>query len=61
VGQTIADPHALNLSPETPLGKIPLVVGIYEPKSGTRLDVLDIAGNPAGVSANLTTIVIKQP
>ncbi len=61
VGQIVADTHALNLSPDTPVGDIPLVVGVYDPNSGTRLDVLDVAGNPAGVSVDLTTIAIKQP
>ncbi len=56
VGQTIADTHALDISPDTPLTDLPLVVGLYQPDTGARLDVLDVAGNPAGVSATLTTI-----
>jgi len=59
VGQTISDQHALALSPATPSGQIPLVVGLYQPESGVRLDVLDEAGNPAGVSATLTTVQIQ--
>lgn len=58
-GQIIADAHALEISPETPLTALPLVVGLYQPETGTRLDVLDTAGNPAGVSATIATVQIQ--
>ena len=55
-GQIIADAHALHLSPETPPESLPLVIGLYLPEDGRRLDILDVAGNPAGVSLTLTQI-----
>ncbi len=59
-GQIIPDAHALYLSPDTPPGAHPLVVGWYLPKDGTRLDVLDVAGNPAGVSFTLTEVNVGE-
>ncbi len=59
-GQTIADIHALEISPDAPLTNLPLVVGLYQPETGTRLDVLDAAGNPAGVSATIATVKIRD-
>ncbi len=57
-GQTIADRHALEISPDTPVGNYPLVIGLYQPETGRRLDVLDVAGNPAGVSVTIATVAI---
>jgi hypothetical protein len=59
-GQIIADQHALHLSPDTPTGQIPLVIGLYLPDDGRRLDILDAAGNPAGVSFTLTEVEIRD-
>jgi len=58
-GQIIADQHALEISPDTPPGEHPLVIGLYQPDTGARLDVLDVAGNPAGVSATIATVKIS--
>ncbi len=58
VGQTIADMHALEILPDTPLTDVPLVVGLYQPQTGARLNVLDAAGNPAGVSTTIATVKI---
>ncbi|MFQ5576374.1 MAG: ArnT family glycosyltransferase [Anaerolineae bacterium] len=57
-GQTIADRHALALPLDVPPGEHPLVVGLYLPDSGLRLDVLDAAGNPAGVGFTLAEVAI---
>ncbi len=59
-GQIIADMHAMEISPDTPLTDLPLVVGLYQPETGMRLDVLDVAGNPAGVSATIATVKIHS-
>ena len=59
-GQIIRDAHALYLAPDTPPGAHPLVVGWYLPENGRRLDVLDIAGNPAGVSFTLTKVQVTE-
>ncbi len=57
-GQIIPDAHALYLLPNTPPGAHPLVVGWYLPDGGKRLDILDVAGNPAGVSFTLTEVAV---
>ncbi len=58
-GQIIADQHAIQLSPEIPPGDYPLQVGLYLPETFARLDLLDVAGNPAGNSVTLTQVQIK--
>lgn len=58
-GQIIADQHAIVLSPDVPPGNYPLEVGLYLPDTFNRLDLLDIAGNPAGTSVTLTLVEIK--
>jgi 4-amino-4-deoxy-L-arabinose transferase-like glycosyltransferase len=58
-GQIIADQHAVNIKPDTPRGNYPLVVGMYLPDSGARLDVLDEAGEPLGNFMELTTVSIQ--
>lgn len=59
-GQIIADQHALELAAEIPAGNIPLVVGLYQPETGQRLDLLDEAGNPAGVSLTLAEVIVSE-
>ncbi len=59
-GQIVADQHALHLSPETPVGLHPLAVGLYLPEDGRRLDILDVAGNPAGVSLAITEVDVRE-
>lgn len=59
-GQIIADQHAILLSPDIPPGTYPLEVGLYLPDTFQRLDLLDIAGNPAGTSVTLTIVEIKD-
>ena len=59
-GQIIADQHALHLSPDTPPGSHPLAVGLYLPDDGRRLDILDVAGNPAGVSLTLAEVEVRS-
>jgi len=57
-GQIIADQHAIPLSADIPLGEYPLQIGLYLPDTFDRLDWLDEAGNPAGTSYMLTTVMI---
>jgi hypothetical protein len=59
-GQIIADQHALHLSPETPRGPHALDIGLYLPDDGRRLDILDVAGNPAGVSLTLAEVEVGR-
>ncbi|RME72359.1 MAG: hypothetical protein D6784_13655 [Chloroflexi bacterium] len=57
-GQILADPHAIPLPPDIQPGVYPLEIGLYTPDTWERLDVLDVAGNPAGVSFRLAEVEI---
>jgi hypothetical protein len=59
--EVIVDPRRLTLKPETPPGDYPLLVGLYDPTSGQRLDVLDDHGSPAGNYVQLTTLQVPPP
>ena len=59
-GQIIADQHAISISPDTLPGDYPLEIGLYLPDDFQRLDVLDVAGNPAGTSVTLDIVTIKD-
>ncbi len=59
-GQIIADQHAILIPADIPPGNYPLQVGLYLPDTFERLDVLDIAGNSAGVSVTLTNVEIRD-
>jgi hypothetical protein len=52
----VTDRHLLPLPDDLLPGQYQLLVGLYEPKSGLRLDYLDQMGNPQGVSLPLTSI-----
>jgi hypothetical protein len=43
-GERIIDPHTLALGSDTPLGPYRLLVGLYNPQSGARLQILDANG-----------------
>nr|HMQ56613.1 hypothetical protein [Anaerolineae bacterium] len=58
-GQIIADQHAIGLSPEIAPGRYPLMVGLYLPETFERLDLLDMAGHPAGTSLGLAEVEIR--
>lgn len=47
-GQAIGDHRRLEIPPETPPGRYPLLVGLYDPDSGVRLDVFDEMGMSQG-------------
>jgi hypothetical protein len=57
--QLIPDPHLIQINPDTPPGKYAIRVGMYQPDTGARLDVLDKAGNPITNFAQLTTLTIQ--
>lgn len=59
-GQIIADQHALALPPDVAPGQYSLAVGLYLPENFERLEVVDIAGNPAGTSITLDVIEIRD-
>jgi hypothetical protein len=58
-GQIIADQHAVTLKPDTPPGDYPLLVGMYLPDTGARLDVLDETGQPVANYIELTTVPVR--
>jgi hypothetical protein len=59
-GQIIADQHAIPIPPDAPPGRYPLQVGLYLPDTFERLDILDEAGNPAGVSVTIADVEIRD-
>jgi hypothetical protein len=59
-GQIIADQHAIVLPPDILPGNYPLEIGFYLPDTFERLNVLDLAGNPAGTSVILTTVELEE-
>jgi hypothetical protein len=58
-GQVIADHHAIAIRPDTPPGDYPLLVGMYLPDTGQRLDVLGEEGKPVSNFVALTTVSVR--
>ncbi len=59
-GQVIRNHQSLVILPNAPIKTHPLVIGWYDPETGRRLDILDVAGNPAGVSFKLTDVLLTS-
>ena len=57
-GEIIADRHVIALPDDLPAGAYALSIGVYEPDDGSRLDVIDEAGNPQGNSQRITNVVV---
>lgn len=57
--ELIPDPHVFKINPDTPPGEYGVLVGMYAPDTGTRLDVLDEGGQPAANFVKLTTLAIQ--
>ncbi len=57
-GDRFIDRHVIFLPPDMPPGEYPVQVGLYEIRSGLRMDMLDEAGNPAGTALPLTTLTV---
>jgi hypothetical protein len=58
-GQIIADQHAITVNPDTSPGNYPILIGMYRPDTGARLDVLDEKGQPVANFVKLTTVPIR--
>jgi hypothetical protein len=58
-GQMIADHHALRIRADTPPGEYPVLVGMYRPDDGQRLEVVDANDHPTGNAIPLTTVTIR--
>ena len=59
VGQVVADRHLLELPPDIPAGDYLLRVGLYEPRTAQRMDLLDVLGNPQGTGLDLGRLPIR--
>jgi hypothetical protein len=57
-GQTVLDQRSLPLPPDMPPGEYPLLVGLYEPQGGQRLDVA-VGGEAVGNHLYLTTVRVQ--
>ncbi|MGQ9792681.1 MAG: glycosyltransferase family 39 protein [Anaerolineae bacterium] len=56
IGEIVPDRHVLVLPDDLAIGTYILRVGLYEPQTQQRLDLLDVAGNPQGTAIDVTTI-----
>ena len=59
VGQTVVDRHLLRLPADIPPGDYLIRVGLYEPQTGLRMDLLDTLGNPQGISYDLVRVTVR--
>ena len=59
-GEQIIDNYTLPLAPDLPPGTYEIVLGFYEAENGTRLQILDEAGQFAGDHARLTGIEVQS-
>jgi hypothetical protein len=58
-GQIIADQHAVPIQPETPGGAYALLVGMYAPDTGKRLEALDENSQPVSNYVKLTSVRVE--
>jgi hypothetical protein len=58
-GDQVIDRHAIFLPADMPAGDYSLQVGMYEPRTELRMDVLDSAGNPAGNGLLLNSVTVR--
>ncbi len=58
-GDSVIDRHAIFLPADMSPGTYSLEVGLYEPRTNLRMDVLDSAGSPAGNSLLLSGVTVR--
>jgi 4-amino-4-deoxy-L-arabinose transferase-like glycosyltransferase len=56
VGEIVPDRHVVELPDNLAVGEYVLRIGLYEPQTQQRMDLLDVAGHPQGTSLEVTTI-----
>jgi hypothetical protein len=56
----VTDRHDIPIDPQTPSGQYPLLIGMYEPETGQRLEVLDETGTPQRNSVPLIQITVTR-
>jgi len=49
----------VSLDPNTPPGRYPVLVGVYDPETGERLEARDEHGRSLGSAVELTTIIVE--
>jgi len=58
-GDQVLDRHAIFLPEDMPPGDYPLQVGLYEVRTGLRMDMLDEQGNPAANALALPGVTVR--
>jgi 4-amino-4-deoxy-L-arabinose transferase-like glycosyltransferase len=58
-GEQVVDRHAIFLPANMPAGTYEVLVGLYEERTGQRMDLLDEQGNPIGTALTLPSIQLK--
>lgn len=59
VDQIVADRHVVDLPAAIPEGDYVLRVGLYEPGTLQRMDLLDSLGNPQGTDFDLSAVTVR--
>jgi hypothetical protein len=59
-GRVVRDEHVIPVDPSTPVGDVPLLVGMYRLDTGERLSIHDANGEPIGDAIPLTMIRVEQ-
>lgn len=60
-GQIIMDRYTLSIDPAAEPGEYALLVGMYDPNDGSRLDVPAVEGEPDLDAVRLETITVREP
>jgi hypothetical protein len=56
----VRDEHVIPIDPSTPVGDVPLLVGMYSLGSGERLSIQDANGVSIGDAVRLTTVRVDR-
>jgi hypothetical protein len=59
-GENVVDHYEVPVNPDAPAGKYFLIVGLYDPLTGTRLPTLDDKGQITGDSIQINETIIIQ-
>ena len=59
-GEFIADLHTLSIAPDLPAGEYRVAIGLYDPHTGQRLQILDGDGTPTGDFVTITGMVVDR-
>ncbi len=58
-GRIVRDEYVIPIDPKTPVGDMPLLVGMYRLDTGDRLPVRASDGSPVGDAIPLTTVAVR--